>query len=334
MRSRAQAVLTGLALCGGALGAVGGCEPSAGPGSPPPSATPATSVPAATGVAPQAGSAATSAGPAPRASAPAAITALSPLTSLRPGPFMATTADGERFVVTLATKGNPRPYRRPLAFYRLAQTLGYDQVPRTELRRLPTGKVSQLLPSAPEVRQYLAGRATVTNDGTIAALLVQHVPGKQAQLVDDQRLARWAELASSADPIPAAERGYVRDYVAVLVLDYLAGNVERRSVIIAERGGRLAAADNRTAFPGYVSPESLDIPLGRLEQVIRFPKDLKRVLADLDRETVTRQLIRGRFEDRLLGPRQLTDLMERRATVMTLLESRLLQYGDPTVLSL
>ena len=250
------------------------------------------------------------------------------------GPFIGATGTGQRFVVTLATKGNPRPYRRPLAFYRLAQALGYDQVPITEPRRLGTGKVSQLLRSHPGARQTLTGRATVTNDGTIAALLVGHVPGVDADLADDQRLLRWAKLAASIDPLSPADASYVGDFVRVLVLDYLAANVQRRTLVIDERARRIRAVDNRTAFPGYVAPEALDIPLGRLELVVRFPRDLKTRLRGLDRGAVEQQLVRGRFEDRLLGPRQLTDFAERRATLSTLLESRLLQYGEKVVLSL
>jgi hypothetical protein len=262
------------------------------------------------------------------------FTTLEPMTPTLPGPFIGTTGAGQRFVVTLATKGSPRPYRRPLAFYRLAQALAYDQVPVTELRRLGTGEVSQLLRSHPVAQQYLAGRATVANDGTIAALLVSRVPGVEANLADHERLARCARLAASIDPLPPAEATYVSDYVKLLVLDYLAANVQRRTLSIDEHARRIRAIDNGTAFPGYVAPEALDIPLGRLEPLVRFPRDLKTQLGRLDRDSVKQQLVRGRFEDQLLGPRQLTGLAERRATLLTLLESRLLQYGEKVVLSL
>ncbi|MBW2452985.1 MAG: hypothetical protein JRI68_00665 [Deltaproteobacteria bacterium] len=323
-----------LVLLGLASSATVGCEALSRDDRPSPSTGPVDSSPTPlVSAAPQTTGSASGQPPSPPPE-PSPIATLKPLTSLLPGPFLASTADGQQFIVTLATKGNPRPYRRPLAFYRLAQALGYDQVARTELRRIPTGKVTQLLESHPAARQYLTARATVTNDGTIAALLVGRVDGVKARLVDDSRLARWAELAASPDPVPPADAPYVGDYVRLLVLDYLAANVQRPGLIIDERGGRLVAIDNRTAFPGYVSPEALDIPLDRLELVVRFPAKLKTALAALDRESVTRQLVRGRFEDRLLGPRQLTDFAERRATLLTLLESRLLQYGKQTVFSL
>ncbi len=331
-------VLLGLGSCWLASATLG-CDDHASPGSPSPSTG---SVPSAlTATVPRAtvSAAPTMTGSAsnePPSPAPelSPIATLKPLTSVQPGPLLATTAGGQQFIVTLATKGNPRPYRRPLAFYRLARALGYDQVANTELRRIPTGRLTRLLESHPTERQVLTARATVANDGTIAALLVRRVDGVEARVADDSRLTRWAELAATPDPIPPQDVSYVGDYVRLLVLDYLAANVQRRGWIIDERGAALVAMDNRTAFPGYVSPESLDISLDRLERVVRFPAKLKATLTALDRESVIRQLDRGRFEDRLLGPRQLTDLAERRATLLTLLESRLLQYGEQTVLSL
>ncbi|RLB57725.1 MAG: hypothetical protein DRI90_17655 [Deltaproteobacteria bacterium] len=265
---------------------------------------------------------------------PSPLETLEPKNSALPGSFMGTTGTGQPFVVTVATKGNPRPYRRPLAFYRLALALDYDQAPVTELRRLGTGEVSRLLGSHPVARQILTSRARVTNDGTIAALLVGHVPGVDANLADNQRLARCAKLAASSDPLPQTDATYVGDYVRLLVLDYLAANVERRSLRVDEQAHRVRAVDNSTAFPGYVAPEALDIPLGRLEPVVRFPRDLKTTLQRLDRKAFKEQLVRGRFEDLLIGPRQLAGLVERRATLLSLLESRLLQYGDKVVLSL
>lgn len=120
----------------------------------------------------------------------------------------------------------------------------------------------------------------------------------------------------------------------MVVLDYLTGNVLRRTVMLDERTGRLCLDDNGGAFPGYLSPAAQDLLLDRLRPIARFPRDLAAALERLDRPTARRLLQSGGFSQWLVGPRELTDLAERRATLASRLHALSHQHGKELVLSL
>jgi hypothetical protein len=297
---------------------------------PPPSTSPAVST--------------RSAAPAPAAasSARAATTPLSTITALAPADgaelargahLVATTESGTRLRVTLASKATPLPHPRSLGFYRLAQTLGFTAVPVTEVQRLPLDWLVSRLPSDPAGRRILEA-ALVSHDGSVAAL-VQELPGEMRRLsLDDPLIERCQTLATSRAPVPAAERALVRAWVEIAVLDYLAANVLRAEGVLADGGRRLLAIDNAGAFPGWISSEALDIPLSRLRPVLHFPADLRGQLRRLDARRVDGEDLRQGYEDRLLGRRDGADLIDRRATVATLVAARASQYGIQSIFDL
>lgn len=232
--------------------------------------------------------------------------------------------DGVTFDATVATHDHPRPHRRPLAYYRLSRALGSSAVPTTVVLRTPLGRLSELL--SDEARAYLTDRAAVANDGTVMLLLVARHDGRPAGEDDFEKLRKAAARNNGA------ASKLLTSYVDMLVLDYLSANVLRRGVTFG--GDQLWLTDSSGAFPGFVAAKSLDVLLDALRRVVRFPRDLRQRLGEFDRQTARRTLLPGRFEDQLLGPRQLSDLMERRATLLSLLEARALKYGAESAFSL
>jgi hypothetical protein len=269
-------------------------------------------------------------------SLPIAITA-PPIAALKGtdaarGRFDATTAGGETYRAQLATADEPAPQRRPLAYFLLGQALGLDVVAPTRAEGLALADVVGWV--SPADRRELERSAIVANDGTIMALLEARPAGERVGIAEVGRTKRWAEMAASAEPVPDAERPLVAGYVGVVVLDYLSANVLRAGIMVDEAGGRVRAIDNQAAFPGWLEPDALDIALGRVAPLVRFPKGLQERLRALDRHAFAALIEAKRHADGLLGPRQLADYADRRATLLSLLAARAVQYEGNVAFSL
>lgn len=224
--------------------------------------------------------------------------------------------------VRLATRSHPHPHRGALALYRLARALELTVVPPTAARRLTVARLAELLERHPNGLAELRQHALVGNDGAIMALLQGECRGRSRHVGLSEPVVPWSEWARSPKPPDGSARQTVRDYVQWATLDYLAGNVERRFVRIDEETGRLCLNDNDSAFPGVIGAEAADLLLRRLRPVASFPAALADGLRRFDRAAARRQLQSGTFEDWLLGPRELTDLHERRSTLLTLVVAR------------
>jgi hypothetical protein len=254
----------------------------------------------------------------------------------RPGAFGAILdAGGGRRAARLevALAADPVAYRRPLAAARLARALGLRVVPAAALRRVNAGELSALLAAVPGSRPVL-DQARVQNDGTVDALLALRAEGP-LQAIDPasgREVAAWDRWARSADPAPGEDPALLRDYVEMLALDYLAADVARRGAWLA--GRRLVLTENAGAFPPRIDGPSLDRLLRRLAAVARFPRGLRDALERFDRARAEAVLAAGGFEERLLSPRALVELDERRAGLLTLIEARVGQRGAASVLSL
>ncbi len=262
------------------------------------------------------------------------------LVSLEPRPkgakgsFRARDRSGRRYTVVLATRGRPLPHHRALAFFRLASFLETTIVPPTYAQPLAVRELAELLATQAEALDFVRQEASVRNDGTVMALLQREQPGRVRSLGAIPEQDEWMRLAGSTEPLPKSQRALIQGYVELLVLDYLAGNARRRDVLIDEAERRLFAVDNATAFPGFVAPEALDGVLDKLRKVARFPRALRPRLRALRTDTAAELFASGRYGDWLLHRRQLLDLAERRATMLSLLEARVAQYGEPVALGL
>lgn len=268
----------------------------------------------------------------------------------RPGLFDATlerpnSDTAAHVTLRLALDQSPIAYRRPLAYALLSRALGMRVVPATVLRRVSTGELGAFFDGEPNVRAYLSARAAIQNDGTIDALVIAPSRGDDARawnvvvrrdiVLDEAPEARaWARWAASAEAFPDENPGLLRDYGEALVLDYLTCNIMRRSVALDEAASELVLAEYDGAFPLKLFPEAEAKLLDRLKPVVRFPRTLRDALMKLDRKRAREVLMPGTFETWLVAPRTIMTLDERRMTLLTLIESRIAQYGEKVVLSL
>jgi hypothetical protein len=275
---------------------------------------------------------------AERALEASAILGLQPVAGVDPGAgiFAATlAAPGDRALLTLSLASAPTAYRRPLAYARLAAALGMHVVPAAVERQLGAGEIAALLEPHPEAAALLAGRLRVLNDGTVTALLSAASSGASAERVDAQtsfEARTWARWAAAPAPAPGEQPRLLRDFVEMLVLDYLAANVTRRTLL--RDADALVLDDNREAFPPSAEPLAVDRLLQRLRPVARFPRGLRDALVAFDPDHARRVLTPGAFEGWLVAPRALIELEERRAGLLSLLAARLAERGEAAVLAL
>jgi hypothetical protein len=283
----------------------------------------------------------------------APITALKIASWSHPGFLQATierphSAGFAHVTMNLALDQHPVAHRRSLALAHLAAALEMHVVPATVVRRLRTDELGVFFDNDPNVQAYLAAHAVIQNDGTIDTLVMAPSCGDDSQawkefsrreLVLDEapEVRAWAAAVASAEALPGENKTALRDYVEVLVLDYLTGNVMRRSVLFDEATSTLQLADNDGAFPmksAFNLARGETRLLDRLKPVLRFPRSLRDALTRFDRVQAQKVFLAGTFDEWLLSPRTLMILDERRATLLTLLHARIDAYGEQAVLSL
>ena len=263
------------------------------------------------------------------------------------GIFAATLADpAGSATVTLALASAPIAYRRPLAFARLASALRMHIVPATVVRHLGAGEIAALLEPQRAMAGLLDGRLRVLNDGTVTALLAAPGPSAIASSWDPTAARRvdargsyevrtWERWAASPDPAAGEDARVTRDFVEMLVLDYLAANASRRTLTTSAARDALVLDDNREAFPVAAERVAVDQLLRRLRPIARFPKGIRDALTAFDRERAREVLAPpGSFEDWLVSPRGLIELDERRAGLLSLILARVAERGEAAVLSL
>jgi hypothetical protein len=247
--------------------------------------------------------------------------------------------------LTLDVTTSPATHRRSLAFYRLARALGMHSVPAVAIRRITAGELTDLLEVNRELLAVMRGLIVLQNDGTVDALLAAPSPG-EPEAAWQRPLAReiavnssydvdhWMRWAASPVPFPGESPPLLRDFVELLVLDYLSANVLRRTILVDDVAQRLILADNTTAFPPRAEADALVRLLERLRQVARYPRTLRDELLKFDRRRMEALFMPGQFESWILTPRNLMDLEERRATLLSLLDARITERGAEAVLSL
>jgi hypothetical protein len=265
--------------------------------------------------------------------------------SLAADPSSDAAAAAIRVHVAPAQLRAPLAYRRPLAFYRLARALGARVVPVAAARRIGIGELAALLErEEPAARDILRSFA-VMNDGAVDALVSapapgppgpswEGPPGRVIRYAEAPELAACARWARSSGPAPGERTSLVRDYVEMLVLDYVAGNALRDHLLIDDAASALVLDDNREAFPLHVKAGELDLLLRRLSATARFPRSLHEALVRFGRGEAIAALSPGGFDEALVPPRALVELDERRAALLTLIEAKIATHGAGATLSL
>lgn len=247
-----------------------------------------------------------------------------------------TLADG-RATLAIALRTSPIALRRPLAFARLASAIGAHVVPVTAPRAISAGEIGALLAGQPAALAAVRAEASVQNDGTIDALLAAAPPRAGAREIDPRgsfEVERWEREAASPVPVEGENPALLRDFVEMLALDYLAAFPLRRSVVFLPEAGALVLDDNRDAFSQHPDPAAILPLLRRLRGVLRFPRGLRDALLHLDRARASAIFAPGAFDTWILSPRNLVELDERRASLLSLIEAEVADRGEAAVLCL
>jgi hypothetical protein len=231
----------------------------------------------------------------------------------------------------MARLSAPRAYRAELSFHHLARALEVDLVPKAALRAVSVGELAALAKGR-EARAAIE-QAAVTNDGTVD-VLVRLKPRADLHVVSESDRTRWAEWAASPTPVSGEDPKLVASFVIMQVLDYLAGNVARRRALLDEQSGALVLLENDAAFPLHLEAHALDKLITSIRSFRRFPKGMLAALRRLDRPRALAIYSPGAFDTWLLPPRTLIELDERRASVITLIEARIAERDEASVLSL
>jgi hypothetical protein len=231
-------------------------------------------------------------------------------------------------VVTLT--GRPRHFRRAVALARLGQALGLTLVAPAALRPVAAGTLADMLRNEPAAIALLRARAITANDGTVD-VLIRERPRAAFRALGDRstELRRWARWASSAEPLSKEDEALTSSYVALRVLDYLSASVTPGQVLYDQATRELLLWDNPNAFSEGLREDALEGALTALRSVRRFPSELRAALSSLDRARVRTLFQPGAFESWLLPPRALVGLDERRATVLSLMDSRSIESQGP-----
>lgn len=249
--------------------------------------------------------------------------------------------------LALALDQHPMALQKPLAVARLAWAIGLHVVPATIVRQVSTGEIGAAVANANDANMlaYLSAHAAIQNDGTIDALVSAPSCGDASTAwktisrrdVDFDKAPEprsWAQAVATLESSPHENKTLLRDYVEVLVLDYLTENGTHRGVLVDDATSTMMVSGLEGAFPSKHFPHIENRLLDALKPVLRFPRGLREALTRFDRARAWEVFMPGTFDTWILSPRTLMLIDERRLSLLTLLEARIGEYGEQAVLSL
>ncbi|HMJ56692.1 MAG TPA: hypothetical protein VK540_31705 [Polyangiaceae bacterium] len=228
-----------------------------------------------------------------------------------------------------AMRVDPIVYKPRLAFYRVATALGSGLVPRSEVYQVRLAEILRALAHDPHGMSFLRSGVTVNNDGTVTVLITEPVVGgHDVDIVSGAEVAAWRRWAEGREAVPPDRQDLVLAYVEALVLDFVTATVGRRLVTVDSSKSSLYLRENSGAFNERADPRGLDSILTQLKRVNRFPKRLIDRLRAFDRAEADSTLRAGAFTSWLVATRPLSEMMERRRAIVSLVDARLAELGE------
>jgi len=229
----------------------------------------------------------------------------------------------------ITTKSEPIHYRKYLAYYRLAEALGSKLVPRTDVLAVRLPQLLLGLRGDPEGLSLLREDLAVLNDGTVLVMVqVPIVDGHEIDFSTGPEVKSWKMSAESRASVPPERSSLVASYVEALVLDYLAAETRRSVAVLSNDSKMLHLTENGMAFGERPDPQGLDIILDQLKRVTRFPRAFVQRLRAFDRARAERALHAGPFLSWLVSNRPISEMMERREAVLSLMGARIAELGE------
>ena len=229
----------------------------------------------------------------------------------------------------------PDGYRYEIAAYRLSRALELDNVPPATYRRVRWTEIrNRFHDDMLDRRRSVKRRVLWDEDDSAPAAAIYWVRGMRSVGYED--VSKWADWVRGGD-IPEGKELLARDFSNMAVFDMLIGNWDRFS------GGNFPAdatrqrallRDNDRGFSTPLLEPRFNRLLERLAATERFSRSVFERLRALDEEAIVRALegdpING--VEPLLDQRQIADVLERRATVLSHICALIDERGEDEVL--
>jgi len=233
-----------------------------------------------------------------------------------------------------SSEKRPNAHAAEIASYRAARLLGLDNVPPAITRRFTEESMrSRMQPSSAwtELQSWIG-------------LHAGHVDGASIYWIDDIRESgidtragtrRYTAWLAHDGSINEADLALARDVSNMIAFDCVIGNWDRWSGGNAkgdQAGKRLYIRDHDVAFPGRLSEALLRRLFDRLAPVERFSKEFVARLRTLDRAHFEQELGLDPAGTALLETKQIDAMLDRRAAVLSHIDSLIVLHGTQSVL--
>jgi hypothetical protein len=229
----------------------------------------------------------------------------------------------------IATRSEPVRYRSYLGFFRLAEALGSKLVPRTAVLAVRLPHLLLALRADPAGLSLLREDMAVLNDGTVAVMVSEPIAaGHEIDFSAGPEVKSWRAWAEGRASVSSERGALVSGYIEALILDYLATETRRSIATVDNDLGALHLTENGGAFSERPDPQGLDAILAELKRVTRFPRGLVQRLRAFDRGRAERALHAGPFAAWLVASRPISEMMERREQVLSLIGARIAELGE------
>ncbi len=229
----------------------------------------------------------------------------------------------------------PDGYRHEIAAYRVARLLGLDNVPPAVSRRVSWSEIWRRFHEDKLDRRPAIRKAVLWDeDGTAPGAAIYWVKGMRS--VGYERTANGKSWLERED-IPRGKEALARDLSTMAIFDFLIGNWDRFS------GGNLPSdatrtrallRDNDRAFSAPLLAARYEKLLAGLLRTQRFSRSVVDRLARLDESALRAELALdpGHASAALLTDRQIADVFDRRATVLSHIAALIEERGEASVL--
>jgi hypothetical protein len=241
--------------------------------------------------------------------------------------------------VTAAMKvrshGLPRGYQYEIAAYRISRLLGMDNVPPAIYRRVRWKEVrSRFHDDMLHRRASVRRKVLWDDDGSAPGAAIYWVKGMRRLGLED--VSKWADWLKDED-IPRGKQPLARDLSTMAVFDMLIGNWDRFSggnLPVDATRQRALLRDNDRGFSVPLHERRHERLLQRLIGTERFSKSLVEHLGGLDETAIRSELALdpGNSVEPLLSDAQITDVLDRRATILSHIAALIEEKGEASVL--
>ena len=235
----------------------------------------------------------------------------------------------------LRSRTVPDGYRHEIAAYRIARLLGLDNVPPAVSRRVSWSEVWQRFHEDKlDLRPAIRRAVLWDEDGSAPGAAIYWVKGMRS--VGYERRAKWKSWLEEGD-IPDGKEALARDLSTMALFDFLIGNWDRFS------GGNLPSDSTRTRALLRDNDRAFSTPLlrARYEKLLaslletqRFSRSVVDRLARLDETALLAELALdpSHASEPILTDRQIADVFDRRATVLSHIAALIEERDEASVL--